>query len=126
MERPFERFSICIKCGKEKETPSDICPHCYNAPSSEARELARHYYLSVDRFTEPEDKEKYYHELLRISKDIRSGNEPRFDLDELDRLAAELKANETNLPIRHYIGMILFILICFTIMFCVIYYLKNK
>jgi hypothetical protein len=85
--------ALCLRCGHNKPAPRKKCKRCGFDPTiGNDDALVRSVYLSVGRFTEAAETERYAVELDQIRADIEGGKQPTFDNTELARLRAQMSA----------------------------------
>jgi len=81
-----QEYTICIKCGKEKTAPLDICPHCEFFPSSDEQLQAKCFYLSTSRFSDSNKKQQYKKQLQQLAKTITKKQNIIYDEEQLVKL----------------------------------------
>ena len=82
--------AICLRCGNRKKAPWERCKRCgYDPTANDEESLVKSVYLSVGRFADLTDKERYRKELDQIAGDIERGDHPVFIESELVRLRAQ-------------------------------------
>jgi hypothetical protein len=82
----MKRKAICLKCGDWKPAPYTRCSNCGFQPKPGSHDEIKSVYLSVGRFENLEEQERYLVELERTSESLQKGESPKFDLQELERL----------------------------------------
>jgi hypothetical protein len=90
--------AICLRCGSAKGKPWETCTRCRFDPTRDEDSLVRSAYLSVGRFDDPAEQERYRVELDRVGGEIQRGLEPAFAEAELARLARQRKEIEAISP----------------------------
>ena len=121
-------FSICISCGKDKEKPTDVCPHCYTMISGYDEDVAKSVFLSLERYAELEEKRDYLPQLLEYGKMIRQGKTPPFDLDVIDALKVEVKRGEQKIHpsmIKLFIACLIIPLLLFSMIIAALKVIKR-
>ncbi|MGE5194243.1 MAG: hypothetical protein ACM3U2_17255 [Deltaproteobacteria bacterium] len=81
--------AICLRCGSRKRRPWHQCSQCGFDPRDDNDALVKSVYLSTGRFENPEQHDKYRHELEAIGEQLCAGQSIEFDREELARLAAQ-------------------------------------
>ena len=81
--------AFCVRCGSGKDRPWNSCGQCGLDPSSDESLLIRSVYLSLGRYEDPDEQERYRPELERLAGIVRAGGEIAYDPGELARLAEQ-------------------------------------
>jgi hypothetical protein len=83
--------AVCIACGANKEDAWEPCDQCGLNPESDEGSLIKSVYLSVGRYEDEDDRERYATELLEIANRIRKGDVIEYLPTELARLSEQKK-----------------------------------
>jgi len=78
--------SICPRCGTPKRKPGKKCGHCGLDPDQVEEALVKSVYLSIERFEDGDDRQRYGEVLRDLSARMRAGESPEFDASVLDEL----------------------------------------
>lgn len=84
--------AICVNCGAKKSAPWKPCKACGLDPQGDEELLLRSVYLSLGRFEDETDQERYGQELDKIGRAIAGGEAFLFEPGELTRLRSQLRA----------------------------------
>jgi len=80
-------LAICIQCGETKKAAYQKCNACGFDPAQREEDLVKSVYLSVGRYEDEEDRQRYLEELRLMGRTLREGDEMiEYDPLELNRL----------------------------------------
>jgi hypothetical protein len=78
--------ALCARCGSAKRRPWRKCARCGLDPALDEELLVQSVYLSVERFEDGGERQRYRKELGELAQRMRAGERPAFDQRELARL----------------------------------------
>ena len=88
-------FSVCMSCGHEKKAPYKKCPSCGFDPAKDEADMVKSVYLSLGRYDNEDEQERYCQELQCISAALARGEQISYEEEELKRLKAQKKEVES-------------------------------
>lgn len=78
--------AVCVRCGLAKRRVLSTCRNCGFSPQIDSVALAKSIILSIERFEDGGDRQRYATELDGIGERLRAGGAVEYDPKEVDDL----------------------------------------